>query len=135
MRGEGNEKRVTSYDIWLRGQIKLQRQASVEAKRERDRQLQERALQQQLTREPHLANLEEERLRAWQCTQERIDHELKPVKERERRRWLADHPDKIVQDYERLAWPNLRQNHIGQRERERFVQLLNRMRANTGNSL
>jgi len=40
----------------------------------------------------------------------RFDADVAPVKERARRQWLYDHPDRTETDFETQAWPLLRAN-------------------------
>lgn len=60
------------------------------------------------------AEAEEEARR--KAAEEQLELELQPEKARIRRQWLADHPGKTPAEFDRFAWPNLRQNVIEARE-------------------
>jgi len=45
---------------------------------------------------------------------------LSPEKDRRRREWLANHPERTEQDFERYAWPQLRANLEAQTEATTF---------------
>ncbi len=45
-----------------------------------------------------------------------VEESLTPDRERERRRWLAEHPDKIAADFYHHAWPQLRLNILEERD-------------------
>ena len=67
--------------------------------------------------------------------QAEIDARLEPVKQRERRRWLYDHPDRTETDFEKKAWPLLRQNLIEEDEEQAKRELMDRLRRSSRYSL
>lgn len=46
-----------------------------------------------------------------------LDLEFEPQKRTLRNAWLADHPGKTLADFESMAWPFLKANLLGQREK------------------
>ena len=57
-----------------------------------------------------------------------LDAELEPTKTQERRRWLADHPDKTAADIERTWTTHLRPYHVEQRRERQIEQATEELR-------
>ena len=89
--------------------------------RERERQLEEQRRENQRARDEYLAGLEAKRAEERKRAEQALDRELEPHKQRMKRDWLVAHPDKTETDFERQAWPLLRQNAI-EDQREQQIQ-------------
>ncbi len=70
------------------------------------------------TRQRYLTSLNDEREAKAAESQAKIDAELEPQKQILKRQWLADHPGKTENDFNRKAWIHLRQNLVEQRDAE-----------------
>ena len=58
----------------------------------------------------------------------RIEAELQPIKERERRQWLIDHPDKDEKTFEARVWPLIKANLIEDRQKMMVQMATERLR-------
>lgn len=79
--------------------------------REREEQAERDRLNKE-ARDRYLAGLDREKREAAARREAEIDAALAPAKERERHAWLAAHPGKGPDDFDRQAWPHLRANLI-----------------------
>ncbi len=79
---------------------------------EKQREEEERRQANDAARDAYLARLEDERAAAAKKREQEIDAQLEPTKIQERRRWLADHPDKTEADFEKVWTQQLRPYHI-----------------------
>jgi len=68
----------------------------------------------------YLAGLEAKKLEEKQRAEAAIEAELAPQKERAKRQWLYDHPDKEAKDFERNAWPLLKANLLEEQDEQRL---------------
>jgi hypothetical protein len=64
------------------------------------------------TRKQYLAGLEAKKQEQQKLRDAEIDEELEPKKTVLMREWLVDHPDKTSTDFEKVAWPLLRENLV-----------------------
>ena len=80
-------------------------------------------------RAAYKAQLQAEKDRRAAAQESEIDRQLAPVKEREKRRWLAEHPGHSAEDFERRAWPKLRANLVEDRQRKIDEQQTQALRA------
>ena len=94
-------------------QFRREREA-VQARAEREAE--ERREENQRFRDEHLAGLATQRAEEHKLEERRLDALLEPEKQRRKRQWLADHPDKSESDFERHAWPQLRVNLVEEME-------------------
>ena len=79
-------------------------------------------------RAEYLAGLEAEKAERRRRDEEGLDRELDSVKQQERRRWLADHPDKTPADFEGI-WRNyLRPYHVERRREELIARTQEQLR-------
>ena len=93
-----------------------------EAQRQRD----EMKAANDAARAEYLAGLEAKRVAERVTHEDRIVATFETQKQHAKRQWLFDHPDKTADDFERHAWPLLRENWlldadpslVGWRERE-----------------
>ena len=119
---------MSIYDRRIQESLQRQRRER-EVREEAEREalegaarLNEEARQRRLAGEAELARRAETRREA------ETEAALAPAKERERGAWLAAHPGKTPDDFERRAWPHLRRNLLeadaerqGAALRERFA--------------
>ncbi|HEY8743615.1 MAG TPA: hypothetical protein VIU62_10965 [Chloroflexota bacterium] len=91
-------------------------QLRTEAEAEAARLEAERQQSQADARERTLARAAAKRLAEATRAEVARENLLSPEKIRRQREWLANHPDKSVQDFERYAWPQLRANLEAQTE-------------------
>ena len=80
-------------------------------------------------RRRYLAGLEEQRAAERRREEERIDTLLAPRKDLERHRWLADHPDRTPNDFERIWREHLRPVAVAELGDEATRQIRDRMAA------
>ena len=90
------------------------------AKEEERRRLEAQRAENRRAREAHRASLEAQQTAERQRHEEALDAELEPTKQRMKREWLANHPAATEADFERRAWPLLRQNLLEDR-REQLI--------------
>jgi hypothetical protein len=105
------------------------------AAREREAEEQRRREENAQARQRYLDQLQAEREARRQEDAAKIDAELEPVKQREKRRWLADHPDMRARDFEERAWPRLKANILEERREAEQERLKQAMRASGQYSL
>lgn len=67
------------------------------------------------TRRKYLAGLEADKAEKAKLTDIELDVELEPRKQVLMRDWLANQPGKTSTDFEKTAWPHLRENLIEER--------------------
>jgi hypothetical protein len=67
------------------------------------------------TKQKHLAALEGDRKASETDSERRLETELEPEKRRLQNQWLADHPGKTVDDFNKEAWHLLRANLLEER--------------------
>ena len=90
------------------------------AKEEERRKLEVQRAENRRAREAHRASLEAQQAAERRRHEAELDAELEPVKQRTKREWLASHPAATEADFERRAWPLLRQNLLEDR-REQLI--------------
>ena len=95
--------RKTSYYQTVAGYSDQFRRDHEAAQARAEREAEERREEDRRFRDEHLAGLETKRAEEHKREKERIDAILEPEKQRRKRQWLADHPDKIEADFERHA--------------------------------
>ena len=84
-------------------------------KEEERRKLEARRAENRQAQEAHRASLAAQQAAERQRHEAKLDAELAPRKEQLKRQWLVDHPEYGPADFERRAWPLLRQNLIEDR--------------------
>ncbi len=92
------------------------RQQHAEEQRDAAAEAQAREDANAAARKTRLAGLDAAKRARAEEDEARIEESLTPDRERERRRWLAEHPDKGAADFYRHAWPQLRLNILEARD-------------------
>jgi len=92
------------------------RQQREESQRAAEAEEQARKDANTAARKEYLAGLDAAKRARAEEHEARIEESLTPDRERERRRWLAEHPDKVAADFYHHAWPQLRLNVLEERE-------------------
>ena len=80
------------------------------------RQQAARDLANSAARRSYLDGLAKQRADQQKAADAAIDREIEPQKQMLKRQWLADHPGKSESDFERSAWPLLRENLVAERD-------------------
>jgi hypothetical protein len=94
-------KLPTNHDLW---------------QRERDNVLARQQSDNAESRRKYLASLESARKAKKAETDAELDQQLEPQKQMLMREWLANHPDKTTDDFNKSAWIHLRENLVEQRK-------------------
>jgi hypothetical protein len=81
---------------------------------ERDRTLARQQSDNNEARRKHLASLDAAKAEKRRESDAETDRRLEPQKQTLMREWLANHPDKTAEDFNKSAWIHLRENLIGQ---------------------
>lgn len=105
--------RATGYSDDYRRQHEAEQREAAEAE-------QERKDANAAARTTYLANLDAAKRARAEEEEARIEESLTPDRERERRRWLAEHPDKDAASFYHHAWPQLRLNILEARKAAAF---------------
>ena len=75
---------------------------------------QRRDAENSAARQKYLNGLESERKERQKAADQALDAEFEPKKRSLMRDWMISNPGKVEADFERLAWPLLRQNLVEQ---------------------
>jgi predicted RecB family nuclease len=102
---------MNKIEMERRQRIADHKQWQLDQQREQTR----RELDNAETRRKYLAGLEAEKAEKAKLADIALDIELEPQKQMALRQWLADHPGKTSTDFDKSAWPYLRENLIAER--------------------
>jgi hypothetical protein len=102
---------------------------------EQEREVEERREANEEARNRYLAKLAAEKEERRKIAEAELEEQLAPDKARTQREWLANHPGKTVQEFERFAWPQLRLNVIEDRQHAQLEQAKASLRASGRYSL
>jgi hypothetical protein len=87
-----------------------------EWQKERDHTLARQQSDNAGTKRRYLDKLDDDRKAKKAETDAELDRQLEPQKQTLMREWLANHPDKTTDDFNKSAWIHLRENLVEQRK-------------------